>query len=189
MASALPLPVLQILLKQEDLEIVVTSSFCLDLPPRIANIKTIDQLLVEVKESHLWIARTGNCHIEISVAVNDDPILENEQLDTFSRSIKHCDVCQPYQVLSCLRLTMPTRCGIALASVSSMNATHRPSCQASRAFRSSTQTWLQPLHHQRDQPLHDFGHSSSQSMYSKQKHNHHELVARGKQTSEKGHTK
>ncbi|KAH6996768.1 hypothetical protein EDB80DRAFT_882925 [Ilyonectria destructans] len=92
MASALPLPVLQILLKQENLEIVVTSSFCLDLPSRIANIKTIDQLLVEVKKSHLWIARTGNCHIEISVAVNDDPILENEQLDTFSRSIKHCDV-------------------------------------------------------------------------------------------------
>lgn len=173
MASALPLPVLQVLLKQEDLEIAVTSSFCLDLPPRIANIKTIDQLLVEVKESHLWIARTGNCHIEISVAVNDDPILENEQLDTFARSIKHCDVCQPYQVLSCLRLTMPTRCGVALASASSMNATHRPSCQASRAFRSSTQTWPQRLHHQRDQPLHGFGHSSSQSTYSKQKHNHH----------------
>ncbi|KAH7156126.1 hypothetical protein EDB81DRAFT_880457 [Dactylonectria macrodidyma] len=91
-ASAWPLPTLRILLKQENLEIVVTPSLCLDLPARFANVLTIDQLCVDLEESHLWIARTGNCHIEVSVAVHGNPVLEVEQLGSFARSIKHCDV-------------------------------------------------------------------------------------------------
>lgn len=95
-ASALPLPALQILLKQENLKITVTSSFCLDLPTRLPSIETIDQLLAVVDESHLWIARTGNCCIEVSLAVNGTQVLDSTQRDAFAQSIKKCEVYQAH---------------------------------------------------------------------------------------------
>ncbi|KAK7415837.1 hypothetical protein QQX98_005619 [Neonectria punicea] len=91
-ASALPLPPLRILLKQETLEITVTSSFCLDLPIHLSSIGTIDQLLAVVKESHLWIARTGSCCIEVSLAVNGTQVLDGIQRDAFAQSIKKCEL-------------------------------------------------------------------------------------------------
>ncbi|KAK7429249.1 hypothetical protein QQZ08_004259 [Neonectria magnoliae] len=91
-ASALPLPALQMLLKQETLEITVTSSFCLDLPTHLSSIGTIDQLLAVVEESHLWIARTGSCCIEVSLAVNSTQVLDGIQRDAFAQSIKKCEL-------------------------------------------------------------------------------------------------
>lgn len=90
--TVLPLPNLHFLLQQERLEVTVTSSLCLDLPSHLSSIGTIDQLSALVKESHLWIARTGSCCFDVSVSVNGDSMKEGRERDLFVRQVKRSKV-------------------------------------------------------------------------------------------------
>lgn len=92
MTPALALPTLRVHAKKADLELTATPSICVDVPNDLPSITTIDELAVVVKNAHIWIARTGTCCIEISIAVNGRPILENEHLQKTIDLIQYCPV-------------------------------------------------------------------------------------------------
>ncbi|KAI8688698.1 hypothetical protein NCS55_00124100 [Fusarium keratoplasticum] len=92
MTPALALPNLRVHAKQANLELTTTPSLCVDLPDDLPPVTTIDELAAVVKSAHIWIARTGTCCIEISIAVNGRPILENERLQKMIDLIQHCSV-------------------------------------------------------------------------------------------------
>ncbi|RSL48923.1 hypothetical protein CEP54_012671 [Fusarium duplospermum] len=92
MTPALALPSLRVHAKQANLEITATPSLCVDLPDDLPPVATIDELAAVVRDAHIWIARTGTCCIEISIAVNGRPILQNENLQKTIELIQHCQV-------------------------------------------------------------------------------------------------
>ncbi|KAI8719237.1 hypothetical protein NCS52_00704200 [Fusarium sp. LHS14.1] len=92
MTPALALPTLRVHAKNANLELTATPSLCVDLPDDLPPVTTIDELAVVVKNAHIWIARTGTCYIEISIAANGHPILENEHVQKTINLIQHCPV-------------------------------------------------------------------------------------------------
>ncbi|KAJ4315144.1 hypothetical protein N0V84_008532 [Fusarium piperis] len=92
MTPALALPSLRVHARQANLELTATPSLCVDLPDDLPPVTTIDELAAVVKNAHIWIARTGTCCIEISIAVNGRPILENERLQKTIELIQHCQI-------------------------------------------------------------------------------------------------
>ncbi|KAI5462207.1 hypothetical protein BGZ63DRAFT_403464 [Mariannaea sp. PMI_226] len=85
--SAFALPSIKLVLVKEKLEVNVTSSICLDLPPQLLSIETVTQLADLVRQSHLWICRRGPCCFEVSVTINSNPIQEQNLIEEFSRLI------------------------------------------------------------------------------------------------------
>ncbi|KAJ3523370.1 hypothetical protein NM208_g12481 [Fusarium decemcellulare] len=92
MSPIVSLPNARVLAKQFKLDIVATPSLCLDLPNHLSPVSTIDELLALVKDANVWIARTGPCYIEVSVAVHGHPVLENDRLKDIVELIQHCQV-------------------------------------------------------------------------------------------------
>ncbi|RSL71659.1 hypothetical protein CEP53_001409 [Fusarium sp. AF-6] len=92
MTPALALPSIRVHAKQANLEITATPSLCVDLPDDLPPVATIDELAAVVKDAHIWIARTGTCCIEISIAVSGRPILQNDHLQKTTELIQHCQV-------------------------------------------------------------------------------------------------
>lgn len=86
--TVLSLPTLDLFVSQGNLRITVASSLCLDLPTHLSGIETVDQLLDFVKESHLWIARTGSCCFDVSITVNGDSLPKDKEWGVFSLQVK-----------------------------------------------------------------------------------------------------
>jgi hypothetical protein len=123
--TVLTLPTLDLLMSQENLRITVTTSLCLDLPSQFSGIESVNQLLDLVKESHLWIARTGSCCFDVSVTVNGDSLQKDKEKEAFSLQVKQSKARQHLPPAAvAFKLTVWHSCGIAC--VSDSNATAMP---------------------------------------------------------------
>ncbi|KAI1068405.1 hypothetical protein LB507_004606 [Fusarium sp. FIESC RH6] len=69
-----------------------TPSLNIDHPPGTQNIQTATDLLSAVTDSHLWINRAGACCIEVSLSIDDVPILEHDHLESVITAITNSEI-------------------------------------------------------------------------------------------------
>lgn len=92
MPSTIPLHELRVVNKQHKLEANIQSSFCVDLPQGFKRIGNLDQLTQAIRERQLWIARIGPCYLELSIHIDNVPILDNALLEPLARHFQRCEV-------------------------------------------------------------------------------------------------
>ncbi|KAF4984626.1 hypothetical protein FZEAL_202 [Fusarium zealandicum] len=85
-------PCIRISTKKVNLELTASPSLCVDLPDDFSHVTTIDELQTVMRDAHLWIARTGPCEIEVSIAINARMILDNGCLHGIAKTIQHSQV-------------------------------------------------------------------------------------------------
>ncbi|KAF5719102.1 hypothetical protein FMUND_4891 [Fusarium mundagurra] len=92
MSCALRLPTIRVIANQANVELSASASINIDTPDGARHFATIRDLSSAVEDAHLWIARSGACCLEISIALNGHPILETESLDAIAQAVRHCEV-------------------------------------------------------------------------------------------------
>jgi hypothetical protein len=93
MSCALRLPTIRVIANQANVELSASASINIDAPDGAPHFATIRDLSSAVEDSHLWIARSGACCLEVSIALNGYPILETESLDAIAQAVRGCEVC------------------------------------------------------------------------------------------------
>lgn len=94
MSCALRLPTIRLVAKQANVELSATSSLNIGPLDGARNIENAKDLLSAVKNSHLWISRSGACCIEVSFAIDGCPILERVHLEGLAEVISNSEVFQ-----------------------------------------------------------------------------------------------
>ena len=94
MSSALRLPTIRAVAKLANVELTATPSLNIDHPPGTQSIQNANDLLSAVTDSHLWINRAGACCIEVSLSIDDVPILEHDHLESVITAITNSEVFQ-----------------------------------------------------------------------------------------------
>ncbi|KAF5643878.1 uncharacterized protein FTJAE_2947 [Fusarium tjaetaba] len=92
MSCALRLPTIRVIANQANVELSASASINIDAPYGAPHFATIRDLSSAVEDSHLWIARSVACCLEVSIALNGYPILETESLDTIAQAVRGCEV-------------------------------------------------------------------------------------------------
>ncbi|KAF4441263.1 hypothetical protein FACUT_2765 [Fusarium acutatum] len=92
MSCALRLPTIRVIANQANVELSASASINIDAPDGTRHFATIRDLSSAVEDSHLWIARSGACCLEVSIALNGHPILETESLDAIAEVAGGCEV-------------------------------------------------------------------------------------------------
>lgn len=103
--STIPLPRLRIASQPENLELTLQGYISLELPEELNELASAGELLDAVKEKHLWIARTGSCHLNISIYIHDGLVSADIDLATLAVWIQDCEVCKLVGVVRAM-LTM-----------------------------------------------------------------------------------
>ncbi|KAG5753637.1 hypothetical protein H9Q72_003339 [Fusarium xylarioides] len=92
MSCALRLPTIRVIANQANVELSASASINIDAPDGARHFATIRDLSSAVEDSHLWIARSGACGLEVSIALNGHPILETESLNAIAEAVRGCEV-------------------------------------------------------------------------------------------------
>ncbi|KAF5685367.1 hypothetical protein FCIRC_3493 [Fusarium circinatum] len=92
MPCALRLPTIRVIANQANIELSASASIIIDAPDGVRHIATIRDLSSAVEGSHLWIARSGACCLEVSIAINGHPILDAFHLDAIAEAVGCCEV-------------------------------------------------------------------------------------------------
>lgn len=93
MSCALRLPTIRVISNQANVELSASASINIDAPDGARHIATIRDLSSAVEDSHLWVARSGACCLEVSIAINGHPILETFRLNAIAEAVSSCEVC------------------------------------------------------------------------------------------------
>ncbi|RKK90533.1 hypothetical protein BFJ71_g11552 [Fusarium oxysporum] len=92
MSCALRLPTIRVISNQANVELSASASINIDAPDGARHIATIRDLSSAVEDSHLWVARSGACCLEVSIAINGHPILETFRLNAIAEAVSNCEV-------------------------------------------------------------------------------------------------
>lgn len=92
-STAISLPKLRIASKSNGYELRLHALLSLDLPEELRTLVTAEELLNAVTEKHLWIARKGACHLNISVSVHDELLRGHAELPQIAAWVQECEVC------------------------------------------------------------------------------------------------
>lgn len=117
MSCALRLPTIRVISNQANVELSASASINIDAPDGARHIATIRDLSSAVEDSHLWVARSGACCLEVSIAINGHPILETFRLNAIAEAVSGCEVCWLCLGTSESVITELTRFGVAWAFI------------------------------------------------------------------------
>ncbi|KAF5629330.1 hypothetical protein F52700_7651 [Fusarium sp. NRRL 52700] len=92
MSCALRLPTIRVIANQANVELSASASINIDAPDGARHIATIRDLSSAVEDSHLWIARSGACCLEVSITINGHPVLETFHLNAIAEAVGGCEV-------------------------------------------------------------------------------------------------
>lgn len=90
--TTIALPQLRIQNRQDGLEVLAKPAVRLHLPRELPRVDTVDGLMNAVEKKSLWLARTGSCHLEVSVVINDDPVLDSDRVKQVADTIRRHQV-------------------------------------------------------------------------------------------------
>lgn len=89
---AVQLPTLRVAARQGGLELLLRGFLSLSLPEQVTTIRDSTGLLHAIADQHLWVARTGLCHLNITFLVQGEPVTNVERMEQAAQWIQACDV-------------------------------------------------------------------------------------------------
>ncbi|KAL6691054.1 hypothetical protein J3F84DRAFT_169903 [Trichoderma pleuroticola] len=86
------LPNLSLVSNEQQLDFSLGGTLQLRFPDGADVPRTSSDLLKLVTEKHLWIARTGSCHLRLDVSIQGEPVLESNQVAKLVEWVRDCEV-------------------------------------------------------------------------------------------------
>ncbi|EHK15896.1 uncharacterized protein TRIVIDRAFT_39897 [Trichoderma virens Gv29-8] len=90
--ASVSLPNLHLVGNEQQLDFSLGGSLQLRFPDGVNPPRTSSDLLKLVMEKHLWVARTGSCHLQLDVSIQGEPVSERNHIAKLVEWVRDCEI-------------------------------------------------------------------------------------------------